>query len=169
MIKVLMIEYEKCVGCRTCEMACSAKHSGAISPLESRITIVKWEMEGEGIPIACSQCEPAPCQAICPVTAITRDESLGRVMVDCDKCIGCRMCVTVCPFGAIGFDSISGEVIKCDLCDGDPLCVRFCSYGALHYLDVSEQTTTKRREAAGRIKGVTAMAGRDMPAEAAQE
>lgn len=154
MTKALMIDYEQCVGCRTCEMACSAKHTGTMNPFQSRITIVKWDMEGEGIPIACSQCELAPCQTICPVSAIVRDEVLGRVMIDYDKCIGCRMCVTVCPFGAINFDSISGKVIKCDLCDGDPLCVRFCYYGALHYLDVSEHSIAKRRDAAEKVKDV---------------
>lgn len=156
MTRVLMIEYEKCVGCRTCEMACSAKHSGTMNPFESRITVIKWAMEGEGIPIACSHCESAPCQAICPVTAISRDESLGRVMVDYDKCIGCRMCVTVCPFGAISFDSTSRKVVKCDVCDGDPLCVRFCSYGALQYIEVSEQILAKQRDAAERVKDAMA-------------
>ncbi len=156
MTKVLMIEYEKCVGCRTCEMACSAKHLGAVNRFQSRISVIKWGMEGEGIPIACSHCESAPCQAICPVTAITREEPLGRVTVDHDKCIGCRMCVAVCPFGAITFDSVSGKIAKCDLCDGDPLCVRFCSYEALRYVDVSEQTLAKRRDAAEKVKGVIA-------------
>lgn len=110
MTKVLMIEYEKCVSCRTCEMACSAKHLGAVNRFQSRISVIKWGMEGEGIPIACSHCESAPCQAICPVTAITREQPLGRVTVDHDKCIGCRMCVAVCPFGAITFDSASGKI-----------------------------------------------------------
>jgi len=41
MSKVLMIDYEKCTGCRICEMACSAKHEGAINPFQSRIKIVK--------------------------------------------------------------------------------------------------------------------------------
>jgi carbon-monoxide dehydrogenase iron sulfur subunit len=154
MTRALVIDYEQCVGCRTCEIACSAKHTGAMNPVQSRIAIVKWEMEGEGIPIACSHCESAPCETICPVTAIARDENLGRVMIDYDQCIGCRMCVAVCPFGAIGFDSITGKVIKCDLCDGDPLCVRFCSYGALQFLDVSEQTIAKRRDAAEKVRGV---------------
>jgi Fe-S-cluster-containing hydrogenase component 2 len=154
MTKALIMEYEKCVGCRTCEMACSAKHTATVNPHQSRVSVVKWDIDGEGIPIACSHCESAPCQAICPVIAIARDESLGRVMVDYDKCIGCRMCVAVCPFGAISFDSISGKVIKCDLCDGDPLCARFCSYGALVYLDVSEQPIRKRREVAEEVKSI---------------
>jgi carbon-monoxide dehydrogenase iron sulfur subunit len=168
MTKVLIIEYEKCVGCRTCEMACSAKHTATINPHQSRISVVKWDMDGEGIPIACSHCESAPCQAICPVTAIARDEPLGRVMIDYDKCIGCRLCVAVCPFGAISFDSIARKVIKCDLCEGDPLCVRFCSYGALKYLDASEHTIQKRREVAEEVKGIVSMARTRWPSEVGQ-
>jgi len=158
MTKVLIIEYEKCVGCRTCEMACSAKHTATINPYQSRISVVKWDIGGEGIPIACSHCESAPCQAICPVIAIARDESLGRVVIDYDKCIGCRLCVAVCPFGAISYDSITSKVIKCDLCEGDPLCARFCSYGALEYLDVSEHTNRKRREVAEEVRRIVSMA-----------
>jgi Fe-S-cluster-containing hydrogenase component 2 len=157
MTKALIIEYEKCVGCRTCEMACSARHTATINPCQSRISIVKWDVDGEGIPIACSHCESAPCQAICPVMAISRDESLGRVTVDYDKCIGCRLCVAVCPFGAMSFDSRTRKVIKCDLCEGDPLCARFCSYGALVYLDVSEHTVQKRRQVAEEVKDIVSM------------
>lgn len=158
MTKVLIVEYEKCVGCRTCEMACSAKHTATINPHQSRVSIVKWDLDGEGIPIACSQCESAPCLAICPVIAIARDESLDRVVIDYDKCIGCRMCVAVCPFGAMSFDSTSSRVIKCDLCDGDPLCAKFCSYGALEYVDVSEPTVRKRREVADEVRRILSMA-----------
>jgi carbon-monoxide dehydrogenase iron sulfur subunit len=158
MAKALMIDYERCVGCRTCEIACSIKHEGVINPSQGRIGIVKWEMEGKGIPITCAHCESAPCATICPIKAISRDESLGRVMIDYDRCIGCRMCVSVCPFGAVGFDSLGKRVIKCDVCDGDPLCVRFCVYGALQYVDVSEQSIRKQREAAERLKDVIASA-----------
>ena len=154
MSKVLMIDYEKCIGCQSCEMVCSAKHEGVINPFQSRIKIVKWEMEGEGVPMVCVQCESAACQTICPVEAISRDDSLGRKVVDYDMCIGCRMCVAVCPFGVISFDSIGKRVIKCDLCDGDPLCVKFCGYEALQYIDVSEQSIRKQRAAAEKLSGI---------------
>ncbi len=154
MAKVLMIDYEKCSGCMMCEMACSIKHDGVINPFRSRIKVIKGDIAGEGIPMACAHCESAPCQTICPVKAISRDESLGRVMINYDICIGCRMCVSVCPFGAMSFDSISKRVIKCDLCDGDPLCVRFCQDDALQYVDVSEQSIIKQRAAADKLSGI---------------
>ncbi len=154
MSKALIIDYEKCIGCMTCEMVCSAKHEGVINPLQSRIKIVKWEMEEAGVPMVCAQCESAPCQTICPVKAISRDDSLGRVVVDYDMCIGCRMCVAVCPFGVMSFDGIGKRVISCDLCDGDPLCVKFCGYEALQYIDVSEQSIRKQRAAAEKLSGI---------------
>jgi carbon-monoxide dehydrogenase iron sulfur subunit len=149
-----MIDHEKCVGCRTCEVACSVGHEGVINTVRSRITIIRGETEGEGIPITCTQCESAPCESICPVAAISRDNSLG-VVIDYDRCIGCRMCIAVCPFGAVSFDSVGRRVVKCDLCDGDPLCVTFCMYGALKYIEAGEQSALKQRQAAARLKEVT--------------
>ena len=154
MAKVLMIDYEKCVGCRECEVICSAKHEGEFNPLLGRIHIVKWPDKWETVPIACAQCESAPCQAICPVKAVSRDELLSRVMVDYDLCIGCRMCVAACPFGAMSFNSLGKRVIKCDLCDGDPVCVEACLYKALEYVDASEQSAIKQIAAAEKLSGI---------------
>ena len=71
--KVLMLDMEKCTGCRTCELVCSVKHEGAANPSKSRIKIVKWEWEGRYVPMSCQQCVDAPCGQVCPVAAITRD------------------------------------------------------------------------------------------------
>jgi Fe-S-cluster-containing hydrogenase component 2 len=85
------------------------------------------------------------------VKAISRDEDLARVVVDYDKCIGCRSCVAVCPFGAMNFNGIDRKVFKCDLCDGDPQCVRFCDMKAVDYQDPTDVSILKKREAAKRI------------------
>ena len=151
MSKVLVVNYGKCVGCHTCEEACSVKQMGVVNPLLSRIQIVKRGMGIENVPLACAQCESAPCETICPVKAISRDESLGRVLVDYDVCIGCRMCVAVCPFGAMSFDTIDKKVFKCDLCGGDPVCVKFCQYDALQYVEASEQGAIKRTAVAKKL------------------
>jgi Fe-S-cluster-containing hydrogenase component 2 len=132
-------------------MVCSAKHERVINPFQSRIKIIKWEREGEGFPTVCAQCEEAPCKEICPAKAISRDEALGRVTINYDACIGCRMCVAACPFGFMHFDTINRRVIKCDLCDGDPICVKFCPYEALHYVDAAELDTEKRRAGAKKM------------------
>jgi len=154
MSKLVMIDYEKCVGCTTCMQACSAKHAGMVSTRLSRLDVIKFEMGIGTVPVVCAQCESAPCKAICPVKAVFRDETVGRVMVDYDKCIGCRMCVAVCPFGCMSFDSVDRKVFKCDLCDGDPFCVRFCQHGALEYVEAGERSTTKRTATAEKVSGI---------------
>jgi Fe-S-cluster-containing hydrogenase component 2 len=89
---------------------------------------------------------------VCPVKALSRDEELGRVVIDYDVCIGCKFCIVVCPFGGMGFDAMAKRVIKCDLCDGDPNCVKACSTDALQFVDVSTVSIMKKRKAAARIE-----------------
>ena len=151
MAKVLNIDYEKCTGCRLCELVCSVYHEGVSNPTKSRINIIKWEAEGLYIPVTCQQCEDAPCKAACPVKAIDRDETLNRVTIDYDKCIGCRSCMAVCPFGAMGFDITNKKVFKCDLCDGEPQCVKFCEVKAVEYVEAETLNIKKKREAAQKI------------------
>lgn len=161
--KVLMLDYEKCTGCRTCELVCSVKHEGAANPSKSRIKVVKWEWEGRYVPISCQQCIDAPCLEVCPVKAINRDESLNRVFVNQDTCIGCRMCVAVCPFGAMGFNVDTKKVFKCDFCDGDPQCARFCETKAAQYVEATQVSSTKQVSSAEKLtaavkKGVSLLA-----------
>lgn len=148
MAKILMINHEKCTGCRLCELVCSVSHDGVSNPARSRINIIKWEAEGLYIPMSCQQCEDAPCMTICPVKAISRDQALDYVKIDYDVCIGCRSCVAVCPFGAMGFNVIDKKVFKCDLCEGEPQCVHFCDVKAVEYVDANQINILKKREAA---------------------
>jgi Fe-S-cluster-containing hydrogenase component 2 len=164
MAKVLFIDYQRCTGCRTCEMVCAVKHDGVLNPIRSRIKVMKWESEGLYVPISCQQCQDAPCMNVCPVKAISRDDEMGCVEVDYDACIGCRSCVTVCPFGAMNFNPIDRQVFKCDLCDGDPQCVRFCDVDAVQYIDAEEVAIDKKRDAAERLS----LAGKDSAALLAQ-
>ncbi len=151
MAKVLMINYEKCTGCRLCELVCSVFHEQVSNPSRSRIKVIKWESEGLYIPMSCQQCEDAPCMKVCPVKAISCDEALGYMKVDYDVCIGCRSCVAVCPFGAMSFDVIDKKVFKCDLCEGEPQCVRFCDEKAVDYVEGERLSIFKKRAAATRL------------------
>ena len=151
MEKVLVIDHEKCTGCRLCELVCSVKHEGVSNPSRARIKIVKWEMEGKMIPVTCQQCDDAPCMAVCPVQAISRNVSTGVVQVDYDTCIGCRVCMSACPFGAMGFDWVQNHVIKCDLCGGDPQCANFCETGAIQFVEKSSLNSLKQRKSAAAI------------------
>jgi len=151
MAKVLKIDYQKCTGCRLCELVCSVVHDGISNPARSSIKVMKWESKGLYIPMSCQQCEDAPCMIACPVKAIFRDEALDRVMVDYDICIGCRTCVSVCPFGAMNFNVIDKKVFKCDLCDGDPQCVRFCDIKAIEYVEADRVSIYRKKDAAERL------------------
>jgi carbon-monoxide dehydrogenase iron sulfur subunit len=147
MKKILVIDHEKCTGCRLCEMVCSIKHTDVINPTRSRIHVIKWSREGFNLPMLCQQCQDAPCIAVCPKDALSHDLNLERVTLNYDLCIGCKMCVIACPFGGMGIDTVTRQVIKCDLCDGDPACVSVCEPGALQFVPASSVTMIKKRDA----------------------
>ncbi len=146
--KILVVDHEKCTGCRQCELVCSVFHHGVSNPSRSRINVIKWENVGFYLPMLCQHCEEAACMSVCPKGAIYRDDKFDRVMVNYDLCIGCKMCVTACPFGAMGIDVKEKKVIKCDYCDGDPKCVAFCETKAVDYMDADKVNLKKKREAA---------------------
>jgi Fe-S-cluster-containing hydrogenase component 2 len=151
MEKVLVIDHQKCTGCRLCELVCTVTHDGVSNPARSRIKVMKWEAEGHYIPMTCQQCEDAPCMNVCPVKAISQDEDYGYMKVDYDVCIGCRSCVAVCPFGAMNYNVIDKKVFKCDLCGGKPQCVRFCDVKAVDYVDAARVGVSRKRDAARRV------------------
>lgn len=145
MKKILFVDFEKCVGCRTCETACSLYHEDMCRSAVSRIQVLKWESEGIDLPTVCQQCERPMCLEVCPVGAPYRDQATGAMMIDYDKCLGCRMCMAGCPFGAIVWDDYDHKVKKCDLCEGDPKCVRYCQPKAIDYVRFSQAVLAKKR------------------------
>ena len=145
MQKMLLIDYKKCTGCSTCEIVCSAQHEGENNPSRSRIHVVKWDWDGFMMPFACLQCEDAPCISVCRFKALSRDEEFGKVEIDEDRCIGCKLCVAMCPFGGMACDSMANKVIKCDFCDGDPACVKFCTTQAIRFVDAAQVHLKKQR------------------------
>jgi Fe-S-cluster-containing dehydrogenase component len=136
--KVLYIEYEKCTGCRECEVACSVYNTGASDPSLSRIKVINWEWEATSLPMTCQNCEDPFCVEVCPARACHYDAENCRVVIDPKKCIGCKTCIIACPFNAPFLDHARGVSVKCEYCDGDPQCVRACRYDAIHFVDASD-------------------------------
>lgn len=150
--KVLVVDQQKCTGCRLCELVCSVHHTGSSNPSRARIKVVKWEHVGIYLPMTCNHCEKAYCVEVCPTKACHREpDNNNRVVIDKNLCIGCRTCVVACPFGHPFFDIQDRVTVKCDYCDGDPKCVAFCDPKAVAYVDADMIQMTKKREAANKF------------------
>jgi carbon-monoxide dehydrogenase iron sulfur subunit len=102
MQKVILIEQDKCTGCRLCEMVCSVKHEGVSNPSRARISIIKWFMEGFHMPMVCQHCMEAPCIAVCPKDRV----------IKCDLCDGDPQCVKFCFPGALEFVDASAVNLR---------------------------------------------------------
>ena len=71
--KILVVDVDRCTGCRICELACSWVHEGVFNPLKSRISVTAWRREGIDVPMVCQQCDTPLCQDVCPTAALSRD------------------------------------------------------------------------------------------------
>ena len=132
MQKTLMITPSRCTACRTCELACSFKHTLTGGLGIARIRAFMYG-EGKNQILTCFQCDDAACVKVCPVEALTRNEATGAVEVNESRCIGCGLCSIACPFGHMNHDRFSGIAVKCNLCGGDPACATFCPTKTLEY------------------------------------
>ena len=141
----ILVNPDRCLGCHTCELACAVAHTEADSligavlageRLQPRNHVI--QVDSVKISTQCRQCEDAPCVKVCPTGATYRTETYTAV--DQRLCIGCRLCMMVCPFGAIHIatTTIAGRekraAFKCDLCvdrPEGPACVEACPTKAL--------------------------------------
>ncbi|MBC6937967.1 MAG: 4Fe-4S dicluster domain-containing protein [Chloroflexi bacterium] len=100
---VMVIDLRKCIGCHACTIACVAENKlppGVVyRPVLDEEFGTYPNVTRRFTPRPCMQCDNPPCTPVCPVTATYKNEE-GVVVVDYDQCIGCRACLTACPYGA---------------------------------------------------------------------
>ena len=151
MNRFILTDPEKCIGCRTCEVACMMSHQSSATPeaFTSRIRVVKGGTFTTAV--GCHQCEDAPCANVCPTGAIHR--AAGAWLVEQARCIGCKSCMVACPFGAMQVRVVGDRVqaLKCDLCmprAGGPACVAACPTHALPCIDPARLRVERLRNLA---------------------
>ena len=140
-----------CTGCRSCEIACAIEHSESKTLLSAlfespppryRIDVQSNPPAGElKLPLMCRHCREPDCLFACKAGAISKDPVSGEVRINLQKCVGCWMCVMVCPFGVVISDAERAKAVKCDLCQGrieGPACVQSCPTKALIYSTISD-------------------------------
>lgn len=182
----MAIDLQLCFGCTECAVACKSNNNlpnkmwwnrvltdGGDYPDTAKGTYPNLTMAH--YPVSCQHCANPACVKVCPVGATWRDEKTGIVMQDVDKCIGCRMCMGACPYGARVFNweepayavdfplgdadapkHVAGVVEKCTFCGNRiargevPACMEHCPGRARHWGDLDDPDSDVSRAITGR-------------------
>jgi len=140
---VLTIDHEACWGCKTCEVACKQEMK-APDGVKLISVLEEWPHSSDGKldfrfhVRMCRHCEEPPCAEACPEGAISKRPN-GIVVLDEDRCVGCKECIDACPYEAIDYDMSKGIAQKCNLCHhrvdkgllpacADNVCLAHCIY-----------------------------------------
>jgi len=128
----ILFDPQKCTGCGTCEMICSARNTNRVAPLSASVQVLADERSGKNLAILCQHCRRPLCIPACPTRAIEKGSD-GIVRINKLFCTDCGLCTMACPAAAPLKDPDTREIHKCDLCEGDPLCVKHCPEKALTF------------------------------------
>ena len=154
----IVVDLDRCIGCHGCEIACKNENNIALGEYWNKVVergpFGEYpDLEMYFLPTMCQQCQDAPCVNVCPTGASYRDAD-GMVLVDKEKCIGCKYCMMACPYGVRSWNAAESVVEKCTLCahlskNGElPMCVRTCSAGARFYGDLDDPNSDVSKELA---------------------
>lgn len=173
----LVIDLDICVGCHACATSCKEWNAAGIAgPLTDEKPYGKepsgvwfnrvhsYEVAEDAasaqpamtlhFPRSCLHCDTPACVTVCPTGASYKRAEDGIVLVDEDKCIGCKLCSWACPYGAREYSPVEGVMKKCTLCvdriyntnlpeqDRQPACVQACPTRARHFGDLGDPAST---------------------------
>ena len=126
-----MFDMNRCYACQACSIACKDWH-GIEPGAEKFMTVYEWE-EGtfpnirlHSLAFPCAHCEDPACLKVCESGAIYKEDEFGAVLVDQDKCTGCRKCYSACPYGAPRFAT------------DEPTCTQSCPLRAFDFGPIDE-------------------------------
>lgn len=142
----MLIDLSSCIGCNACTVACKQENDVPLTKFNTWVE--SWDA-GEypnvaraNMPKLCNHCSNAPCVKVCPTGASYRTED-GVVLVDMEKCIGCKYCMAACPY-QVRWVNAAGEVDKCTFCYHRtsqgllPACVGTCVTRSRYFGDLND-------------------------------
>lgn len=149
----MVINLSRCDGCKLCVAACSRVNNVAKDGY--RTTVLSREVAApdvnrvEFLPVLCNHCDRPPCVQACPTNATFKDPTHGVVMIEQERCIGCKACMVVCPYNARYYNHETSSVDSCDFCfrtrlllgNSIPACVEACPKDARIFGDLSDDSS----------------------------
>jgi DMSO reductase iron-sulfur subunit len=145
---LFVLDLDRCTGCAACVVACTNENPVSEGLSWRRIHSFNQQRLATApvfhFSLACNHCFEPACLAGCPANAYSKDSSTGTVLLEQDKCIGCRYCSWVCPYEAPQFNPVTGLMEKCTFCSDrlgnglEPACVVACPTDALRFEKVDE-------------------------------
>ena len=171
---VMVIDLARCKNARKCVEGCQKAHNLDYNEEFMKVQLIQDNPEASPywFPKGCFHCDEPPCVTVCPTGATFKRED-NIVLVDNDRCIGCKFCITSCPYSARQFNwghkdkfddksqpyspetsvpAAEGTVMKCDFCPDMlrqgklPHCASSCPMGVIYFGDKNEDIVTNGEE-----------------------
>lgn len=144
---VFVMEPDRCINCEACMISCSVENEVPLGMHRNWINKIERgvfpDLSSVFLPENCHHCANPPCERVCPTGATYRRDD-GLVLIDYDKCIGCKYCMMACPYDARYVNEEKAAVDKCTFCvhrlDAGlpPACVETCVGNARHFGDIND-------------------------------